>query len=170
MWTGEFTCAQRTRLISQVGPNLSREMGEKGKTVSCTNLWALLTMELFKDHRHQSCKWEKVWRHFRLRTQVLQEGYVKGRLSLNAEWGCSLELDRGLLFCPAAQNIHGHWSISDKAQNKQPLSVPPVSQAAFCFSQVLNRLLLLTEAYTTAKNERKYLVNSDSGRNLRRLR
>lgn len=38
MWTGEFTYAQRTQLVSQMGPHFSREVEGKGKTVFFANL------------------------------------------------------------------------------------------------------------------------------------
>lgn len=104
MWTGEFTCAQRTQLISQVGPHFSKEVGGGG--VGKASWFPLVISEHYKQWsylRSMDPKAASGRGHggiFSLGTPTFQEGYMTGSPPLRAERGCELHLDKGLPCCP----------------------------------------------------------------------
>lgn len=164
MWTGEFTCAQKTWLTSQVGPHFSSKWGGTRQDRQFPSL--------ISEHYKQ-------WSYLSIRETKAASGkgmgaFSAGNVSLprgtcedchEMQNGGATQTDRGLPFCQR-QNVQRHWGIPYKAPYKQPLPCttresssfpPPSCSTDHCYAQ----------AYTAAEDERKSSENGlmDSGRN-----
>lgn len=154
MWTGEFTCAQRTQLISQVGPHFSTEVGGKARR------FPLVMSEHYKQ-----------WRYLRNSEPRAAGGRGHGAFSAGntrlprgtRQEGCHQVQHGGGGYmgtegCPSARRLEHRGSPGQLCQGPEYTASATYlrtgSQAAPSLCPVLNKPLLLTHAHTTAKNEK----------------